>query len=105
MRLPPTAPLAAGSLVLGYAVVVGSGSRPLGGLILLLGGIPCIWAWTLRRGPKTAMALTGAGLAALVASHLLALAIGAWPAVLLSALAMGAATWAYADAPAAVGRA
>jgi hypothetical protein len=105
MRSLPTAPIAGGSLILGYAVAAGSGSRPLGGLILLAGGIPCVWAWTLHRGPRTAAALTGVGLAVLAASHLLALAIGAWPSVLLSAGVMGTATWVYADAPTAVGRA
>jgi hypothetical protein len=55
----------------------------------------------MRRGPRTASALLGIGLGALILSHLLALAIGAWPAVLLAAAAMGAATWVYADAPAA----
>ncbi len=101
MRPLPTAPLAAGCLVLGYAVALGSGSRQLGGIALLAGAIPCIRAWTLRRGPRTASALTGVGLGALVLSHLLALATGAWPAVLLSAAVMGGAAWVYADAPAA----
>jgi hypothetical protein len=38
------------------------------------------------------------GLAAFVLSHLLALAIGAWPSVLLVAAAMAAAAWTRADA-------
>jgi hypothetical protein len=103
MRSLPTAPLAAGCLIIGYAVAAGSGSRPLGGLVLIAGALPCIWVWTLRRGGRTAAALTGVGLAALVLSHLVALATGAWPAVLLSAAVMGAAAWIYADAPAARG--
>jgi hypothetical protein len=101
MRPLPTAPLAAGALIVGYAVAVGSGSRPLGGLVLVVGAVPCMRAWTLRRGPRTASTLTGVGLAALILSHLIALATGAWPAVLISAAAMGAAAWIYADAPAA----
>jgi hypothetical protein len=101
VRPLPTAPLAAGALVVGYAVAAGSGSRPLGGLVLIAAAIPCMRAWTLRRGPRTASALTGVGLAALILSHLIALATGAWPAVLISAAAMGAAAWVYADAPAA----
>jgi hypothetical protein len=101
MRPFPTAPFAAGCLIAGYAVAVGSGSRALGGLVLIAGAIPCIWAWALRRGPRTAMALAGVGLVALIVSHVVALATGAWPAVLLSAAAMGAAAWLYADAPAA----
>jgi hypothetical protein len=101
MRALPTAPFAAGCLIVGYAVAAGSGSRPLGGVVLLAGALPCMRAWTVRRGPRTATALAGVGLAALILSHLLALATGAWPAVLLSAAAMGAAAWIYADAPAA----
>jgi hypothetical protein len=101
MRPPPTAPFAAGCLIVGYAVAAGSGSRPLGGLVLIAGAIPCMRAWTLRRGPRTATALAGVGLGALILSHVVALATGAWPAVLLSAIAMGTAAWLYADAPAA----
>ena len=101
MRSLPTAPLAAGSLIVGYAVAAGSGSRPLGGLVLIAGAVPCMRTWTLRRGPRTATALIGVGLAALILSHLIALVTGAWPAVLLSAAVMGAAAWIYADAPAA----
>jgi hypothetical protein len=101
VRPVPTAPIAAGSLVVGYAVAVASGSRPLGGLVLLACAIPCMRAWTARRGPRTATALAAVGLGLLIASHVLALALGAWPAVLLSAAAMGAAAWIYADAPAA----
>jgi hypothetical protein len=100
VRPLPTAPLAAGSLILGYAVAASSGSRPLGGLVLILCALPCVRVWTLRRGPRTTRNLMALGLAALVLSHLLALAIGAWPAVLLSAATVGAATWVYADAPA-----
>jgi hypothetical protein len=101
MRPLPTAPLASGALIVGYAVAVASGSRTLGGLVLIACAIPCMRAWTLRRGPRTATALTGVGLGALILSHVVALATGAWPAVLLSAAAMGAAAWVYADAPAA----
>ena len=101
MRSFPTAPLAAGSLIVGYAVAAGSGSRPLGGVVLIAGALPCMRAWTLRRGPRTATALAGVGLAALILSHIVALATGAWPAVLLSAAVMGTAAWVYADAPAA----
>jgi hypothetical protein len=37
------------------------------------------------------------GLAALILSHVLALAIGAWPSVLLVAAVAGAAVWTLAD--------
>jgi len=95
---PPTAPVAAGSLVLGFAVATASGSRPLGGVVLAAGGIWCIIAWTRRHGARTAATLAGVGVGAFVLSHVLALVIGAWPSVLLVALAMAAAAWTLADA-------
>ncbi|HWF32845.1 MAG TPA: hypothetical protein VG188_09830 [Solirubrobacteraceae bacterium] len=98
MRAFPTAPVAAGSLIAGYAVAAGSGSRPLGGVVLLAGGIWCVREWARRNDTRTALVLACAGLAAFVLSHVLALAIGAWPAVLLVAAAMAIATWLRADA-------
>jgi hypothetical protein len=97
-RLTPTAPVAAGTLIVGYAVAVATGSRPLGGVVLLIGGLWCIQAWRRRHGARTAVTLACVGLAAFVLSHLLALAIGAWPSVLLVAAAMAAAAWTRADA-------
>jgi hypothetical protein len=99
MRPMPTAPVAAGTLILGYAVAVASGSRPLGGVVLLIGGLWCIRAWSSRRGTREASILAAIGFTAFVASHLLALIVGAWPAVLLVAAAMAAAAWTRADAP------
>jgi hypothetical protein len=98
MRVVPTAPVAAASLIVGYAVVVATGSRPLGGLVLLVGGLWCIQAWARRHGRRTAVTLACAGLGAFVGSHLLALAIGAWPAVLLVAAGLAAVAWRRADA-------
>jgi hypothetical protein len=96
--LLPTAPVAAGSLIAGYAVASGTGSRPLGGVVLLAGGLWCVREWSRRNDARTAAVLTCAGLAAFVLSHVLALAIGAWPAVLLVAAAMALAAWLRADA-------
>jgi hypothetical protein len=98
VRTVPTAPVAAGSLIVGFAVAAASGSRPLGGVVLALGGIWCIREWTRRHGARTAVTLAGAGLLAFAASHLLAGAIGAWPSVLLVAAAMAAVAWSRADA-------
>jgi hypothetical protein len=97
MRGLPTAPLAAGSLIAGYAVASASGSRPLGGVVLAAGGLWCVREWTRRNDARTAAILAGVGLVAFAGSHVLALALGAWPAVLLVSAAMGAATWALAD--------
>jgi hypothetical protein len=98
MQSTPTAPVAAASLIVGYAVAAATGSRPLGGAVLLIGALWCIQAWTRRHGTRTAVLLAAAGLGAFIMSHVLALAIGAWPAVLLVAVAMAAATWTRADA-------
>lgn len=99
MARTPTAAIAAGSLIAGYAVAVGSGSRPLGGVVLAAGGLCCARIWTRRHGLRTAASLTGVGLAAFVLSHLLALAIGAWPAVLSVAAVTGAIVWVRSDSP------
>jgi hypothetical protein len=98
VRLTPTAPVAGGTLIAGYAVAAGSGSRLLGGVVLLIGGLWCILTWNRRHGARTAAILAAVGVGALVFSHLLALAIGAWPAVLFVAAVMAAAAWSRADA-------
>lgn len=98
MARTPTSALAAGSLIAGYAVAAGTGSRPLGGVVLVAGGLCCVRIWTQRHGPRTAAELAGVGFSAFVLSHLLALAIGAWPAVLTVAAATGAIVWVRSDA-------
>jgi hypothetical protein len=97
MRSLPTAPLAAGSLIVSYGVVAATGSRPLGGVVLAAGGLCCIEIWRRRHGTRTAVQLGGTGFAAFVVSHLLALALGPWPAVLIVAAVTGAAAWVLAD--------
>jgi hypothetical protein len=94
----PTAPIAAGTFIAGYGVVAASGSRTAGGVVLLIGGAWCAREWWRRRDSRTAAELVGVGLGAFIASHLLALAIGAWPSVLLVAAGMGTAAWVRADA-------
>ena len=83
----PTAPIAAAGLIAGYGVAVASGSRPLGGVVLAACGLACVAIWLRRDGRRTAALLTAVGLLAFAFSHVLALAIGAWPAVLLVAAA------------------
>jgi hypothetical protein len=97
MRPLPTAPLAAGSLIASYGVVAATGSRPLGGVVLAAGGLCCIEIWRRRHGTRTAVQLGATGFAAFVASHLIALALGPWPAVLIVAAVTAAAAWALAD--------
>jgi hypothetical protein len=98
MPRTPTAAIAAGSLIAGYAVAVGSGSRPLGGAVLAAGGLSCIRIWHRRHGAPTAAALGGVGLLAFAISHVLADAIGAWPSVLTVAAVTGAIVWVRSDA-------
>ncbi len=97
MRRLPTAPVAAGTLIAGYAVAVTSGSRPLGGVVLLIGGAWCARAWSTRHDRRTALTLTAVGLFAFIVSHVLAPAIGAWPSVLLVSAFAGAVVWVRAD--------
>jgi hypothetical protein len=103
MRNLPTAPVAAGSLIAGYAVATASGSRPLGGVVLLLGGGWCVRVWIARHGLRPALGLAAVGLGAFVSSHLLALVIGPWPSVLLVAAALAAVAWTRSDAAFAAG--
>ena len=98
MRSIPTAPIAAASLIVAYAVAVSTGSRPLGGVVLALGGLWCIQAWRRRNGTRTAAILGCVGLGAFILSHVLALAIGAWPSVLLVSAVVAAVAWTQADA-------
>jgi len=93
----PSAPLAAGLLIVSYGVVAASGSRALGGVVLLAGAAALGWLWRARHGARAAARLLAIGFAAFVASHLIALALGAWPAVLIAAAAMAGATWALTD--------
>lgn len=97
VRRTPTAPVAAASLIAGYAVAAGSGSRPLGGVVMLAGGLWCVREWTRRNDARTALVLACTGLAAFVISHVLARAIGAWPSVLLVSAATALAAWLLAD--------
>ncbi len=97
-RTLPTAPLAAAALISGYAVVVASGSRPLGGLVMVAIGAVCVWISAGRDSRAVTLRLLAVAFVAFVCSHLLGLLIGAWPAVLLAACATAAACWRLSDA-------
>ena len=94
----PTAPIAAGGLIAGFGVALATGSRPLGGVVLAVVGIWCLVTWSRRDGRRTAAILGASGLGAFVASHILALAIGAWPAVFTAAAFTAAMAWRLSDA-------
>ena len=93
-----TAPIAAAGLIAGYGVAAASGSRPLGGAVMVAFALPCVGIWLARDGARTAAQLTGVGLGAVALSHVLALGIGAWPAVLTVAAGTAAACWRLSDA-------
>jgi len=90
--------MAAGVFIAGYAVVAATGSRPLGGVVLAAGGLWCVRTWSRRHGTRTAIELGCVGLGAFVLSHVLALAIGPWPSVLLLSAGSAAVVWRRADA-------
>lgn len=97
MSTPPTAPVASGSLILGYLVARETGVRPLGGVVLAAAGTWCTREWVRRAGPGAAAALLGIYTAGFAGSHPLAKRIGAWPAVFTSAAVSGASSWVLAD--------
>ena len=81
----------------GYGIARTTGRRPLGGLVLAAGTTWCAREWVRRHGTPTAAALTGVQFCAFVASHRLARNLGAWPSVLTTSLASGAAARLVAD--------
>jgi hypothetical protein len=93
----PTAPVAAGALLASWATVEATGSRPAGGAVLAAGGLWCIREWYIRHDRRTALTLGGVGFGAFVVSHLLSLAIGPWPSVVLVSAVTAAAAWSLAD--------
>lgn len=99
MHQLPTAPVAALSLVLGFAVAELTGVRALGGVVLLAGLSACAWMWRERVGAGLLWTLVGLFLALFVVSHLLARAVGAWPSVLLVASVMFVAAYLLVDRP------
>lgn len=93
----PTAPIVAGSLIGGYLVARETKKRPLGGAVLLAGGVAAGRQWLRTSGPATTAVLTGIYLGGFGASHPLAKKIGAWPAVFTAAGVSAASAWALSD--------
>jgi hypothetical protein len=93
----PSSVVAALTLVVGYAVAAATGIRALGGLVLLAGLAVCWVLWRDRAGTSTAVSLVVAFGVVFAASHLLALAIGAWPSVLVVSALMAGLAWLLAD--------
>ncbi len=101
MRPLPTWPIAAGGLLLGFAVAELTGVRAVGGVVLFAAALACGLRWRLLLGLPRALALVAVFLAGFALSHPLGDAIGAWPAVFVVAAVVGAIVWRAADAVAA----
>jgi hypothetical protein len=93
----PTWPVAALSLVAGFAVADVTAVRPLGGLVLVAAAAWCFVRWRARAGTARAVALVALYAAAFAASHALADVLGAWGAVVAVAALVGAAAWLVGD--------
>ena len=83
--------VAAATFLAGFGVAELTGVRAAGGVVLLAGGTWCARAAFQIAGPPAAVSLVAIALAAFVASHPLGHAIGAWPAVAVSAAAVAGA--------------
>lgn len=95
----PTWPVAAGSLVAGFAVAQATGVRPLGGVVLVLGAGWCARRWRVRAGTARTAGLLAVYLLCFAVSHVIADPVGAWPAVAIVAAVAGLSAWLVADAP------
>jgi hypothetical protein len=93
----PTSLLAATGLIAGFGTAIGTGSRPLGGAVMALFGLTCIYFWVKRDGRQTAVRLTLVGLVAFAFSHVLGLVIGAWPSVFVVSALTAWACWRWSD--------
>ncbi len=72
---------AAVGLVISFAIVMATGSRPVGGIILAMTALACGVGWFAVTTPVRAiMSLVMLGIA-FIAAHPLADSLGAWPAV------------------------
>jgi len=93
----PTAPVVAASLIGGYLVARETKVRPLGGLVLAVGGAVAGRQWLRRAGVARTAVLAGVYLGGFGASHPLAKKIGPWPAVFSAAGASAAASYVLSD--------
>lgn len=97
MRAVPAAPaaiplVAAATFLAAFGVADVTGVRALGGLVLVAGGAWCALRVRPAAGTPRTIALVAFALVAFVASHPLGDVLGAWPAVVLVAAAVGFAT-------------
>ena len=100
----PTAVVAGGSLLVGFAVADVTHVRALGGAVLVAGVGWCVLRTARSARPWRIGAVVVVGGLLFIGSHLVADALGAWPAVLLASALLAAATWWLVDAPPRTGR-
>ena len=93
----PTAPVAALSLVAGFAVAQATGVRALGGVVLAAAVVWCALRWRREAGTTIAVVLVLVYAGAFAASHVLADPLGTWGAVLTVAAIVGVAAWVLSD--------
>jgi hypothetical protein len=91
----PAWPFGFAALPAGFAVAQATGVRPVGGLVMVLLALAAVMAPGVRR--RAALVWAGVLLGCFVASHVLALAIGAWPAVAIVTAVCGTAAVALLD--------
>jgi hypothetical protein len=96
----PAWPLALACLPVGFAVAELTGSRPVGGLALVVGGLATVAVARAPLGRKVAWGVVALG--CFVVSHVLADSLGAWGSVAVVAAVTGAAGWALLDRAAGV---
>jgi hypothetical protein len=83
--------VAAATFLAGFGVAELTGVRAVGGLLLVAGGAWCGRVALSIAGPRRTIALLAIAVVLFVASHPLGEAIGAWPAVGVSAALLAAA--------------
>jgi hypothetical protein len=102
--MPSTAAISATGLIAGFAVADITGSRPVGGAVLIACAVPCVAIWLRRDGRAVTARLAAVGFGAFVASHVAGLVVGAWPAVFSAAAVTAGCCWWLSDRHHAAGR-
>lgn len=92
-----TVPIVALGLLGGWGMVELTGSRAAGGTIMFVLGCCAGLVWLARDGWRVTVVLALVYLLCFVLAHVLALAIGAWPAVIVVAVACAIATYLWSD--------
>jgi hypothetical protein len=90
---------AAATFLAGFGVAELTGVRAIGGLVLLAGGAWCGRMALPIVGPRRTIALLAIALALFVVSHPLGKAIGAWPAVVVTAASVAVSAAALVRSP------